>query len=97
MRLSLPESGANLASQPTISRMENAATIGSCHRIAQLLFDVYLSQREKGGAAPEKVLLDFDATDDPTHGSRTDLTTTATTESICTILCSTSMARVGIS
>jgi hypothetical protein len=31
---SLPESGRDLASQPTISRMENAATIRCCHRIA---------------------------------------------------------------
>jgi hypothetical protein len=66
---SLPESGADLASQPTISRMENAATIGSCHRIAQLLFDLYLKEREKDGA-PQRVLLDFDATDDPTHGEQ---------------------------
>jgi hypothetical protein len=31
---SLPESGANLASQPTISQLENAPTRRSCHRIA---------------------------------------------------------------
>ena len=66
---SLPESGADLASQPTISRMENAATIRSCHRIAHLLLELYLSQRETGGA-PERVLLDFDSTDDPTHGEQ---------------------------
>ena len=66
---SLPESGANLASQPTISRMENAATIRSCHQIAQVLFELYLSERETGGA-PERVLLDFDSTDDPTHGEQ---------------------------
>jgi len=66
---SLPESGQDLASQPTISRMENAATIRSCHRIAEVLFELYLSQREKGGA-PDRVLLDFDSTDDPTHGEQ---------------------------
>ncbi len=66
---SLPESGGDLASQPTISRMENAATIRSCHQIAQVLFELYLSQREPGGA-PERVLLDFDSTDDPTHGEQ---------------------------
>src|SRR5215210_6319163 len=67
---SLPESAGDLASQPTISRMENAATIRSCHRIAQVLFELYLSQREKEGAAPDRVLLDFDSTDDPTHGEQ---------------------------
>lgn len=67
---SLPESAGDLASQPTISRMENAATIRSCHRIAQVLFDLYLSERGKDGGAPERVLLDFDSTDDPTHGEQ---------------------------
>jgi Transposase DDE domain group 1 len=66
---SLPESGKELASQPTISRMENAATRSSCHQIAQVLFDLYLRGREKDGA-PERVLLDFDSTDDPTHGEQ---------------------------
>lgn len=66
---SLPESGEGLASQPTFSRMENAATRRSCHQIAEVLFEAYLAQREKDGA-PEKVLLDFDATADPTHGEQ---------------------------
>ena len=66
---SLPESGEDLASQPTICRMENAATRRSCYRIAQVLFELYLRDREKDGP-PDKVLLDFDATDDPTHGDQ---------------------------
>jgi hypothetical protein len=66
---SLPESGLDLASQPTISRMENAATMRSCHRIAEVLFEIYLREREREGA-PKKVLLYFDATADPTHGEQ---------------------------
>jgi hypothetical protein len=66
---SLPESGADLASQPTISRLENAATRGSCHRIAEALLELYLTQRARNGT-PKKILLDFDATDDPTHGDQ---------------------------
>src|SRR5215207_3467218 len=66
---SLPESGEDLASQPTICRLENAPTRRSCHRIAQAIFELYLSERGKEGA-PKKVLLDFDATDDPTHGEQ---------------------------
>jgi hypothetical protein len=66
---SMPESGSDLASQPTISRMENAATRRSCRQIAEVLFELYLNEREKDGA-PEKVLLDFDATADPTHGEQ---------------------------
>ncbi len=66
---SLPESGLDLASQPTISRLENAATRSSCRRIAEVLLEVYLREREKDGT-PERVLLDFDATDDPAHGDQ---------------------------
>jgi Transposase DDE domain group 1 len=66
---SLPEGGPDLASQPTICRMENAATIHSCHQIAQVLFELYLSERGRDGV-PERVLLEFDSTDDPTHGEQ---------------------------
>ena len=67
---SLPQSGAELASQPTISRLENAPSAGACYRMADALFELYLTQREKGGAAPKKVLLDLDSTADPTHGDQ---------------------------
>jgi hypothetical protein len=67
---SMPESGADLASQPTICRLENAANRRSCYRIAQTLFELYLRERYKDGAAPKKILLDFDSTDDPTHGDQ---------------------------
>jgi DDE family transposase len=66
---SLPQTGADLASQPTISRLENAATTRSCYRMAEALLELYLTERGKDGA-PKKVLLDFDATDDPTHGEQ---------------------------
>jgi hypothetical protein len=66
---SLPQSGADLASQPTLSRLENSASRRSCHRISEALFELYLSQRASGGA-PRKVLLDFDSTADPTHGEQ---------------------------
>src|SRR5215216_3938878 len=66
---SMPQSGADLASQPTISRLENAPSARACYRMAEALFDLYLTEREKGGA-PKKVLLDFDATADPTHGDQ---------------------------
>ena len=66
---SLPQSGVDLASQPTLSRLENAATRRSCHRIAEALFELYLSERASGGA-PRKVLLDLDSTADPTHGDQ---------------------------
>ena len=64
---SLPESGSELASQPTMSRLENAVDARGCYRMAQALVELYLKRR---GDDPKKVLLDFDATDDPTHGEQ---------------------------
>ena len=49
--------------------MGYSATRGSCHRIAHTLFELYLTECEKGGA-PKKVLLDLDSTADPTHGDQ---------------------------
>jgi hypothetical protein len=66
---SLPETGADLASQPTISRLENAPDAKACLRIAREFGELYVRERGKDGA-PKRVLLDFDATDDPTHGDQ---------------------------
>jgi len=66
---SLPEGGPDLASQPTICRMENAADVRCCYRVAEIIFELYLKEREKDGA-PQRVLLDFDSTADPTHGDQ---------------------------
>jgi hypothetical protein len=65
----LPETGADLASQPTLSRLENAPGARDCLRIARALLELYVRERGKD-AAPEEVLLDFDATDDPAHGEQ---------------------------
>ncbi len=65
----LPDSDAPLASQPTLSRLENAVTARDCYRIALGLAMVYL--RERGAAGiPKRILLDLDSTDDPTHGNQ---------------------------
>ncbi len=66
---SLPESGADLASQPTMSRLENAVTATACLRMAQALGEVYIRERGKDGA-PQRILLDLDSTDDPAHGEQ---------------------------
>ena len=66
----LPESGADLASQPTISRLENASDGRACLRIARALADLYIEQRGEEGSVPERILLDFDSTDDPVHGNQ---------------------------
>lgn len=66
---SLPETGEDLASQPTMSRLENAPGARACHRMAYALGELYAEQRGKRGA-PKRILLDFDSTDDPTHGDQ---------------------------
>ncbi len=65
----LPESGADLASQPTLSRLENAVDRHACMQLAHALLAVYLQAREHDGIPPH-MLLDIDSTDDPTHGQQ---------------------------
>jgi hypothetical protein len=64
-----PETDADLASQPTLSRLENAPRARDCLRIGRALGELYVRERGKGGD-PERVLLDLDSTDDPTHGEQ---------------------------
>jgi hypothetical protein len=63
----LPETGADLASQPTLSRLENAIDRRGCYRLAVALGDIYLRERERIGR-PTQILIDLDSTDDPTYG-----------------------------
>ena len=65
----LPQSGADLASQPTFSRLENAVSARTCYRLAQAVGEVYLQDRERDGV-PTHLILDLDGTDDPTHGQQ---------------------------
>ncbi len=65
----LPESGEALASQPTLSRLENAVDRHACLRLAHALLAVYLAAREQEGP-PRHIVLDLDSTDDPTHGAQ---------------------------
>jgi hypothetical protein len=65
----LPETGRDLASQPTLSRLENAVDRKSCYRLALALGQLYLRERERDGV-PTHIILDLDGTDDPTHGQQ---------------------------
>jgi Transposase DDE domain group 1 len=64
-----PESDPDLASQPTMSRLENAVDRHACVRLAHALLAVYLRAREQD-AVPAHIVLDLDSTDDPTHGAQ---------------------------
>ena len=64
-----PESGAPLASQPTLCRLENAVDRHTCRRLAHALLALYLRVRDADGP-PRRIVLDIDSTDDPTHGQQ---------------------------
>src|SRR5512139_2969942 len=62
-----PESDGDLASQPTLSRFENRVTAKDLRRLSDRLLELYL----KTHPGPRKIIvLDMDATDDPTHGKQ---------------------------
>src|SRR5918911_310977 len=65
----LPDSGADLASQPAFSRLENAVDRQAVEALAAALGDLYLRERGRAGP-PAHVVLDLDGTDDPAHGDR---------------------------
>jgi hypothetical protein len=65
----LPESGADLASQPTFSRLENAVDRRACEALAEALVALYIRERQWRGA-PRHLVLDLDGTDDPTYGDQ---------------------------
>jgi len=62
-------SDPDLASQPTLSRLENAVDYKACYRLARALLEVYLQERGRSGP-PRRILIDADGTDDPTHGDQ---------------------------
>ena len=65
----LPDSGRDLASQPTFSRLENAVDRPAIEALARALVEIYLQERGRDGV-PERILVDLDGTDDPAHGEQ---------------------------
>src|SRR4051794_13271181 len=65
----LPASEPDLASQPTLSRLENAVDRHAVEQVAAALADLYLRERGRSGIPP-RILLDLDGTDDPAHGEQ---------------------------
>jgi len=56
-----------LASASTLCRLENRVDRRACVQINQLLVELFIESHK---AAPQEVVLDFDATDDPIHGKQ---------------------------
>ncbi len=66
-----PVHGEALASQPTLSRFENAVQKTDLYRMSDALADAVIARhRRRLGKRCKRITLDFDPTDDPTHGQQ---------------------------
>src|ERR1700735_5280592 len=63
----LPESGADLCSQPTISRLENLPGTTALKRMMAAMVELFCDSFE---AVPRRILLDIDDTEDRVHGGQ---------------------------
>jgi hypothetical protein len=65
-RLPLPD-GNHLASQPTMTRLENHISKPEVSRMRSRMIDGFIAQYRQ---APKEIVLDIDGWDDPTHGQQ---------------------------
>ena len=63
-----PDTDPDLASQPTLSRLENAVSQKDLMWVSRWLLKRYIRRLKK--RRPKKIVLDLDSTDDPTHGQQ---------------------------
>lgn len=59
-----------LASQPTMSRLENRVQEKETENMNNFLVTTYIRSMKAKGNDPEAITLDIDSTDDPTHGEQ---------------------------
>ncbi len=66
-----PIRGERLASQPTISRMENGVGRAELFEMGKVLLETVPGRHQRRlGCKAKKIILDFDPTDDRTHGQQ---------------------------
>jgi hypothetical protein len=66
-----PVEGADLASQPTLCRFENAPDRKQLYRMSEALADSVIERhRRRLHGRAKLITIDLDATDDPTHGAQ---------------------------
>lgn len=66
-----PVSGEDLASQPTLSRFENAFERADLYRMGIALADTVIERhRRRLKCKVKRITIDLDPTDDPTHGAQ---------------------------
>ncbi len=58
-----------LASQPSLCRFEDQ-TIGNVVRVSLALIEIWAKRQKQKGRKLREIVLDFDSTDDPTHGGQ---------------------------
>jgi hypothetical protein len=63
----LPENGADLCSQPTISRLENLPGPGALKRMMAAMVELFC---DSFAAVPKRLVLDIDDTEDRVHGGQ---------------------------
>lgn len=63
-----PLEGAALASQPTLSRFENAAGPKLLYRMGETLADAVIRRQRRAHRKAKRITVELDPTDDPTHG-----------------------------
>ncbi len=62
-----PESGADLCSQPTMSRLENLPGVTALKRMMAAMIDLFCDSFEE---VPRRIVLDVDDTEDRVHGNQ---------------------------
>jgi Transposase DDE domain group 1 len=62
-----PETGADLCSQPTMSRLENLPTVTALKRMMAVMVELFCDSFEQ---VPRRIVLDIDDTEDRAHGSQ---------------------------
>ena len=65
-----PVSGGSLASQPTLSRFENAARARDLLRLSVAFADAVIARHKRRKKRVRRITIDLDPTDDPTHGAQ---------------------------
>ncbi len=63
----LPLTGDDLASQPTMSRLENSVSRSDLYRIGLAVLEIFIESYDQ---PPKKLTIDIDDTDDPAHGAQ---------------------------
>ncbi len=65
-----PLSGGRLASQPTVSRFENAATPRAMYQLSETLADVVIARHRRRARRVPRITINLDVTADETHGAQ---------------------------